>query len=138
MKLSSVLTVIVVIAPVAASEGLKLRSKIAQKPIQTDPATMPDLDNATKDSETKGQEDDGTWMSTAVVKKLWPDKSSFSLLAQYLFAGTWIFMISALPFVVPILDGKPVTQTQKMVGGCYAGCPFRRALFVYAYHPFPV
>jgi len=124
MKLSSVLTVIVVIAPVAASEGLKLRSKIAQKPIQTDPATMPDLGNATKDSETKDPEDDDTWMSTAVVKKLWPEKSSFSLLAQYLFAGTWIFMISVLPFVVPILDGKPVTQTQKMVGAAMLGVLF--------------
>jgi len=46
----------------------------------------------------------------------WSDESSLSKPVQYLFVFLWIFMLAAIPFAIPILDQRPVTQTQKVVG----------------------
>lgn len=120
MKPLSVVAISFVLFPVAAStsitshRGLQLKSKTAVKPIQTEPATVPN--NESPSNSKNDQTSDENWVDTTVVKKLWPDQSNLSVFTQYLFAGSWIFMIAALPFVIPIIDHKPATDTQKVVG----------------------
>jgi hypothetical protein len=48
---------------------------------------------------------------------MWPEASSLPKILQLIFAVTWILMIAALPFVLPVVDRRPVTTCQKVVGG---------------------
>jgi len=47
---------------------------------------------------------------------VWEDESSLPKPLQYLFVCLWVFMLAAIPFAIPIMDHRPVTQTQKVVG----------------------
>jgi len=46
----------------------------------------------------------------------WPDESNVPVLLRTVFACLWIFVIGSLPFIIPMIDRKPVTTTQKFVG----------------------
>lgn len=46
----------------------------------------------------------------------WPETSAVPQSVQVLLAGTWILMLGSLPFIMPIIDRKPVTKTQLGVG----------------------
>lgn len=46
----------------------------------------------------------------------WKDESELPPLFQYLLAGIWILMLASIPFIMPIVDHKPVTKTQITVG----------------------
>lgn len=46
-----------------------------------------------------------------------PDVSNIPPVLQFLIATVWVLMITSLPFILPKLDGKPVTVMQKAVGG---------------------
>lgn len=79
-------------------------------------ASKPEGEKPSRSPEIK-KESDGTWsITTYKVAKLWPDHSSFSLGAQYFFACTWIALIALLPFIIPLMDQKVVTVTQKITG----------------------
>jgi voltage-gated potassium channel Kch len=102
------ITVVIFPAMVSSSttvskKGMKLRSKMVLEPI---PAEL-----AAEEPESR------EWIKTGDVAKLWPGKSDLPVFTQYIFASTWIFMIASLPFYLPMVDGKPVTITQKIVGG---------------------
>jgi hypothetical protein len=45
-----------------------------------------------------------------------PETSQIPAGLQYLFAGLWILMLGSLPFIMPMVDSKPVTKTQVGVG----------------------
>lgn len=48
---------------------------------------------------------------------MWKEESAFPLPMQWFLAAVWIFMLASLPFILPIIDQKPVTLSQKAVGG---------------------
>jgi len=47
---------------------------------------------------------------------LWPEQSSLPKSVQWGLGGLWIAMLASLPFIIPIVDQKPVTKTQVVVG----------------------
>jgi len=49
-----------------------------------------------------------------VVK--WSEQSKLPKAVQYLLAGLWVGMLGSLPFLLPVMDHKPVTRSQIIVG----------------------
>jgi hypothetical protein len=47
----------------------------------------------------------------------WKAESELPPVLQYTFAGLWITMLCSLPFILPMVDRRPVTKTQMIVGG---------------------
>lgn len=47
---------------------------------------------------------------------LWPEQSALPKSVQWGLGGLWIAMLASLPFIIPIVDQKPVTKTQIVVG----------------------
>lgn len=50
------------------------------------------------------------------VEIIWPEVSNVPVVLRTVFASLWILVIGSLPFIIPVLDRKPVTRTQKVVG----------------------
>lgn len=46
----------------------------------------------------------------------WSEKSDVPVLLQYVFAASWVCMLSSLPFILRALDSRPITKTQIIVG----------------------
>jgi hypothetical protein len=53
-----------------------------------------------------GKVDDTVWSATSHLPRV----------VQLFFAGLWILMLAALPFIIPVVSQKPVTKTQAIVG----------------------
>lgn len=47
---------------------------------------------------------------------IWSDESALPKSVQWMLGGLWIAMLASLPFIIPIMDQKPVTKTQIIVG----------------------
>merc|ERR1719310_943291 len=47
----------------------------------------------------------------------WKAESELPPVLQYTFAGLWITMLCSIPFILPMVDRRPVTKTQMIVGG---------------------
>lgn len=47
---------------------------------------------------------------------VWPEESALPKSVQWMLGGLWILMLASLPFIIPIMDQKPVTKTQIAVG----------------------
>jgi len=47
----------------------------------------------------------------------WAAESKLSKPVQWLLGGVWVLMLASLPFAIPLIDKKPVTKTQMVVGG---------------------
>lgn len=100
-----------------SSHGLKLKNRRA--------VTLKFLDALTPNSDVVKQKpaeaspeapEGRTWIKITNVSKLWPDKSNVPVILQYMLALTWICIMAAIPFILPVIDNKPVTSTQKVVG----------------------
>lgn len=47
---------------------------------------------------------------------VWDEKSKLPKPVQYILVGLWILMIASMPVLIPIMDKKPATPTQKITG----------------------
>jgi len=47
----------------------------------------------------------------------WSDKSNVPKPVQWAIGSIWVLMLASLPFIIPLIDQKPVTKTQMVVGG---------------------
>merc|ERR1740130_2435288 len=46
----------------------------------------------------------------------WSDKSNVPKPVQWAIGSIWVLMLASLPFIIPLIDQKPVTKTQMVVG----------------------
>lgn len=50
------------------------------------------------------------------VVVIWPEHSNVPVFIQTCLACVWILILASLPFIIPVLDKRDVTKTQKVVG----------------------
>jgi len=62
------------------------------------------------------QVEDG-YVMTATKQVWWNPESEFPFWLCCVFAFSWVSMVTALPFVIPMLDHRPVTKTQTVLAG---------------------
>lgn len=92
-------------------EFLQIDAKAEQ---QEDP--LPEVEAEIPDELPDELPDGGGQMPMTQHTVEWKAKSELPPALQYTFAGTWIFMLCSMPFIIPLIDSKPVTKTQITVG----------------------
>jgi hypothetical protein len=48
---------------------------------------------------------------------IWQEKSKYSMAVQLMFAGSWVLLLSSLPFIMPLVNGEMPSKTQFTVAG---------------------
>lgn len=131
MKMNCVLAVLcaasiaqlVSASSISFRHGSKLGTQIVrpsseESPVSSEPEFHPHLP-ATQHVEKEAapeEKDSGIGIKITNSGVVWPDESKFPKIMQYFCACGWILMIAVLPFVLPVIDKREVTQTQKIVG----------------------
>jgi len=57
------------------------------------------------------------YVITATKQVWWKPESEFPFWICCVFAFSWVTMLTAIPVVIPMLDGRPVTKTQTVLAG---------------------
>jgi len=110
LLISTFLAISLVAAKPISKTGL-IQSTLRGTPISTAPRVLPG------DGSGPPPEPRYTHRPGAAGAVIWPDHSHVPVILQTVFACLWILVIGSLPFIIPVSDHRPVTKTQKAIGG---------------------
>jgi len=61
-------------------------------------------------------EDEAQLIADEVIPVIWPEESKLPKLGQFILASAWVAMLASIPFIIPLVDHRPVSKTQMGVG----------------------
>jgi len=93
-----------------------LKANLAQVQARLDKKDAPKSPKKEKESKETAEGGMAKFEKETEEAVVWSEESRLPKPVQYILVGLWIFMLASMPVLIPLMDKKPATSTQKTMG----------------------